>query len=188
MSKILQEPIVLNKPQLVIGEDVSLAKKEVFKDLSYVPVKIDAQTKVRPSPRKPKFLNESTDFSRNNSNQLSSLKKPEICEISLKNHSNVSNALLLPPSAFGLALEEDNGEREANLNSSLSTIDQSEMNMELKHLISYHDASTSQRSLEETKSAEKRDPSCIKKPNTENELVELKRRLEDLSKKSNKLK
>ena len=40
----------------------TLAKQEALAETTYAPIKLDAQSKVRPAPRKPVFLNESVDL------------------------------------------------------------------------------------------------------------------------------
>jgi hypothetical protein len=176
-----------------ISNGITLTKREDLKDSTYVSVKLDVQSKVRPAPRKPIFLNESTDLTPKLLPETKSINLPKIKEIEVKQELTFNKAILLPPSAFASSREEPNCDRETSLvSSSLSTIDRNEMSFELKNLMSFHDVSIPLNSDRSTKDNE---ASSYVKPRKDrskiqygNELIKLKKRLENLSKKSEKLK
>jgi hypothetical protein len=193
ISKISIEPKI-DKLVHEINDGYTLTKRETVKDSTYVPVKLDVLSKVRPSPRKPTFLNESNDFTQKalpvtKYNDFIKIKDTEV-----NKEKTFNKALLLPPSAFSTSKNEVCVDNETSLiSSSLSTIDRNEMSFELKNIMSFHDISlppfnSGRKHIENDFNSNDKPKQDNSKMEHEHELVELKRRLENLSKKSEKLK
>ena len=103
-----------------------------------------------------------------------------------------NKAVLLPPSAFTSTRDEELNQElvESSRASSVSTMDREEMSIELKNMMTLSNVSMTSQISESVKSVDY-DPKRLKlmsKSSDDLELIELKKRLENLSKKSAKLK
>lgn len=186
--------------KLAILDDISLNKKEKISGPTTLFKNLDSKTKSRPAPRKPAFI-ESIDYSKGN---LETEKIVETIEIDndLTEERNLNipkevivNPVLLPPSAFfnpKLNSPNDSAYSENQVNnepdnglksSSMSTICNTEVYKEINFGKSITNLNVTNSSSTASLNKETK-----KTYNKDNELINLKKRLETLAIKSDKLK
>lgn len=189
-----------NSKKSAILDDISLDKKENISGPTTIFKNLDSCAKKRPAPRKPAFIN-SIDYSNSN---LEAEKIVETIEINDKlieeQHLNVPkevsvNPVLLPPSAFlncklnsqnDSAISDNQCDNELKndlKSSSMSTI----CNIEVYKEINFGKSMTNLNFINSNSSISLNHDKK-KSSNKENELVNLKKKLEMLTQKSDKLK
>ena len=190
---IIKAEMTKKEPKRVFIVGTTLEKQDEQNDEYFSPIKIDSLSKIRPAPRKPKFLNDSIDMSKTISLEINVEQTKAVNEPArqLEIYSIVEEKtaprlpkppLLLPPTAFTLNQETASPRVEFNeeivITTTLTPAEPAIKNLTIPENASSHTLASEQSKIRKIKASK----------SNELELVEFKKRIEIFSNKTEKLK